>query len=177
MKHETSCDQCDQIGRFIALWATFLSLWLQLFCPNFHICRQFLNGVKIFHYSSEISFGPLFIHFWRLFWSNWLWFDIFNICLWHWYGPPGDDPGMNNQKTPTMLLLTPDGKFHAFGFTARDFYNDLDQHDRKNWFFFERFKMNLHHDQVHYGISVLLETVWPDRAIFEGSWHQIFVQK
>jgi len=34
---------------------------------------------------------------------------------------------MNNQKTPTMLLLTPDEKFQAFGFTARDFYNDLDQ--------------------------------------------------
>ena len=26
--------QCDQIGRFIALWATFQSLWQQLFCPN-----------------------------------------------------------------------------------------------------------------------------------------------
>ena len=26
--------RCDQIGRFIALWATFLSLWQQLFCPN-----------------------------------------------------------------------------------------------------------------------------------------------
>ena len=26
--------QCDQIGRYIALWATFRSLWQQLFCPN-----------------------------------------------------------------------------------------------------------------------------------------------
>ena len=26
--------QCDQIGRFFALWATFQSLWQQLFCPN-----------------------------------------------------------------------------------------------------------------------------------------------
>ena len=26
--------QSDQIGRFIALWATFRSLWQQLFCPN-----------------------------------------------------------------------------------------------------------------------------------------------
>ena len=60
----------------------------------------------------------------------------------------GDDPGMNNQKTPTMLLLNPDQKFQAFGFTARDFYNDLDQNERQNWFFFERFKMNLHHDKV-----------------------------
>ena len=27
-------EQCDQIGRFIALWATFQSLLQQLFCPN-----------------------------------------------------------------------------------------------------------------------------------------------
>ena len=26
--------QCDQIGRFFALWATFSSLWQQLICPN-----------------------------------------------------------------------------------------------------------------------------------------------
>ena len=59
--------QCDQIGRFIELWATFLSLWKQLFCPDYHIFRQFVKGVKIFHFSSEISFGPLFIDIWRLF--------------------------------------------------------------------------------------------------------------
>ena len=27
-------DQCDQIGQFIGLWASFKSLWQQLFCPN-----------------------------------------------------------------------------------------------------------------------------------------------
>ena len=27
-------NQCDQIGRFIGLWANFQSLWQQLFCPN-----------------------------------------------------------------------------------------------------------------------------------------------
>ena len=26
--------QCDQIGRFIGLWATFKRLWQQLICPN-----------------------------------------------------------------------------------------------------------------------------------------------
>ena len=26
--------QCDQIERFIGLWATFHSLWQQLVCPN-----------------------------------------------------------------------------------------------------------------------------------------------
>ena len=28
-------DQCDQIWRFFAAWATFSSLWQQLICPNF----------------------------------------------------------------------------------------------------------------------------------------------
>ena len=55
--------QCDQIERLIVLWATFLSLWQQLFCPNCHIFRQFDKGVKIFHFSSEISI-------WRLFTSH-----------------------------------------------------------------------------------------------------------
>ena len=26
--------QCDQIGQFIGLWATFKSFWPQLICPN-----------------------------------------------------------------------------------------------------------------------------------------------
>ena len=34
--------QCDQVGRFIALWATFQNLWQQLFCPNHPHFRQFL---------------------------------------------------------------------------------------------------------------------------------------
>ena len=32
-------NQCDQIGRFISLTATFQSLWQQFICPHF---RQFL---------------------------------------------------------------------------------------------------------------------------------------
>lgn len=28
----------------------------------------------------------------------------------------GGDPGLINQKTPTALLLEPDGTFHSFGF-------------------------------------------------------------
>ncbi|KAF6715935.1 Heat shock 70 kDa protein 12B [Oryzias melastigma] len=38
----------------------------------------------------------------------------------------GGDPGVANQKSPTCLLLTPDLRFHSFGFAARDFYHDLD---------------------------------------------------
>ena len=39
--------QCDQIGQFIGLKATFQSLWQQLICPN------------LLHFSSEINFGQL----------------------------------------------------------------------------------------------------------------------
>ena len=59
--------QCDQIGQFIALWATFLSLWQQLLSPNCRIFWQFVKWVKNFHFSIEISFGPLFIDIWWLF--------------------------------------------------------------------------------------------------------------
>ena len=60
----------------------------------------------------------------------------------------GDDPGINNQKTPTVLLLTPDQEFHSFGFTARDFYHDLQQREAKHWLYFEKFKMLLHYSKV-----------------------------
>lgn len=60
----------------------------------------------------------------------------------------GGDPGVVNQKTPTTLLLNPDGEFHSFGFTARDAYHDLDAQEAKRWMFFEKFKMTLHSNEV-----------------------------
>ncbi|ESO95154.1 hypothetical protein LOTGIDRAFT_117631, partial [Lottia gigantea] len=57
----------------------------------------------------------------------------------------GGDPGVINQKTPTIILLEPHGKFHSFGFTARDAYNDLDPKDAASWLYFDKFKMVLHH--------------------------------
>ncbi|XP_023335807.1 heat shock 70 kDa protein 12A [Eurytemora carolleeae] len=59
----------------------------------------------------------------------------------------GDDPGINNQKTPTVLLLSPDKEFHSFGFTARDFYHDMDTREASKWFYFDKFKMLLHHNK------------------------------
>ena len=32
------CDQCDQIGRFLALWATIQSRWQKIFYPNCPHC-------------------------------------------------------------------------------------------------------------------------------------------
>ncbi|PNF14706.1 Heat shock 70 kDa protein 12A [Cryptotermes secundus] len=59
----------------------------------------------------------------------------------------GGDPGLNNQKTPTTLLLTPSGEFHSFGFAARDYFHDLDLQEAKKWLYFDKFKMALHHNQ------------------------------
>ena len=56
----SSWAQCDQIRRFIGLWATFQSLWQQLICPILlHSYEFFCKGVEIFIFSSEIIFGQL----------------------------------------------------------------------------------------------------------------------
>mgnify|MGYP002052364147 FL=1 len=57
----------------------------------------------------------------------------------------GGDPGLSNQKTPTILLLNPSQQFHSFGFSARDFYHDLDHNEARRWYYFDKFKMILHH--------------------------------
>lgn len=49
---------------------------------------------------------------------------------------------------PTVLLLTPDEKFHSFGFAARDYYHDLDPQESKEWLYFDKFKMKLHNNMV-----------------------------
>ena len=64
----------------------------------------------------------------------------------------GGDPGVNNQKTPTTLLLKPNGEFHSFGFSARDYYHDLEESEAKRWYYFEKFKMSLHSSQVRFEI-------------------------
>ena len=59
-RHNYYYYQCDQIGRFIGLWASFWSLWQQLILsisPTF--IGNFWKGVKIFNFSTEIIFGQL----------------------------------------------------------------------------------------------------------------------
>ena len=60
----------------------------------------------------------------------------------------GGDPGVINQKTLTALLLNPEGQFQAFGFTARNFYHDLDPTEAQRWMYFDKFKMALHSNPV-----------------------------
>ena len=76
--------QCDHTGRFFALWATFQSLWQQLFSPNRpHSYVILVNVSKIFHFSSEIIFGNFYI--WRFFIGDTVWIiSNKNICCyWH----------------------------------------------------------------------------------------------
>ena len=62
-------NQCDQIGRFIGLWATFQSLWQQLICPNLsHSKAIFVSKAIIF---IEKSFwGNFYRHFAIFIWSH-----------------------------------------------------------------------------------------------------------
>lgn len=68
----------------------------------------------------------------------------------------GGDPGIPNAKTPTVLLLKPAGQFHSFGYTARDYYHDLTTRDTRQWLYFDKFKMTLHH-QKQLGRSTLIQ--------------------
>lgn len=64
---------------------------------------------------------------------------------------------MAHQKTPTCLLLTPEGIFHSFGYTARDYYHDLDPEEARDWLYFEKFKMKIHSATVSLCGRLLLE--------------------
>ncbi|CAC5372709.1 unnamed protein product [Mytilus coruscus] len=52
--------------------------------------------------------------------------------------------GPETQKSPTVVLMNPDGEFAAFGKKAEQQYEELalDEEDKK-WFYFRRFKMQL----------------------------------
>ena len=52
-------------------------------------------------------------------------------------------------KTPTCLLLDPDGNLHSFGNAAMEKYSSLtDDNEHHDWYFFWQFKMVLHQDEV-----------------------------
>ena len=60
-------DQCDQIGRFIALWINFQRLWQQLFCPNKHHLNAIFWKVSKLFISKWNNFWATFIDIWQLF--------------------------------------------------------------------------------------------------------------
>ena len=60
----------------------------------------------------------------------------------------GTDQGYSTMKTPTCLLLNPDKSFNSFGFEAQDTFAELEDHEARRYYYFERFKMILHCNEV-----------------------------
>ena len=65
-------EQCDQIWRFISLWATFQSLWQQLFCPNNHVMVIFVWLSKSFIFLVKSFLGNFYSHWATFYLSHWL---------------------------------------------------------------------------------------------------------
>lgn len=60
----------------------------------------------------------------------------------------GQTQGFLLHKTPTCLLLKPDGEFEAFGFEAVLKYHDLSEDEAANYYYFDKFKMKLYENKV-----------------------------
>lgn len=66
-----------------------------------------------------------------------------------------DDENVVSYKTPTVLLLDPEGRFHSFGSKAADHYLDLaDTEEAFKWYYFDRFKMQLYRKKVYSFINL-----------------------
>ena len=78
-------DQCDQIGRFFELWATFYGLWQQLICPNLpHSQAIFVTVSKSFIFLVKSFLSNFYRHLAIFIWSHCLppslvWY--FPLCL------------------------------------------------------------------------------------------------
>lgn len=60
----------------------------------------------------------------------------------------GNEQGYQTAKAPTSVLLTPEKIFDKFGYEAAEQYAQLEEPRNRDVFFFERFKMLLHHKEV-----------------------------
>ena len=64
--------QCDQIGRFIGLWASIQSIWPQLICPNLlHSFAIFVKVSKSFIFLVKFFLANFHINLAIFFWSHW----------------------------------------------------------------------------------------------------------
>ena len=65
-------EQCDQIGRFIELWATFQCIWKQLICPNPpHSEAIFVKVSKSLIFLMKSFLGNFYRHLALFIWSRW----------------------------------------------------------------------------------------------------------
>ena len=60
----------------------------------------------------------------------------------------GTDQGYATMKAPTCLLLNPDKSFNSFGYEAQDRFAELEEEEARKYYYFEKFKMVLHKDEV-----------------------------
>ena len=60
----------------------------------------------------------------------------------------GTDQGYATMKAPTCLLLNPNKSFNSFGYEAQDRFAELEEEEAREYYFFEKFKMVLHKDEV-----------------------------
>lgn len=81
----------------------------------------------------------------------------------------GNAQGVSTLQTPTCILLSPKKEFVNFGFEAAAKYANLEDGKDQTYYFFDRFKMMLHHSEV----SIALGSF--DRLI--GLYHAIRVIK
>ncbi|KAK7097173.1 heat shock 70 kDa protein 12B-like [Littorina saxatilis] len=100
--------------------------------------KDFEQGIKPTEYQivAAIDFGTTFSGYAYSFASN---RDAVHVNK-NW----GQTQGFLLHKTPTCLLLKPDGQFEAFGFEATERYNDLCEDEAGEYYYFDRFKMKLY---------------------------------
>ena len=60
----------------------------------------------------------------------------------------GHDQGTATLKTPTSLLLRPDGQFDSFGYEAEEKYANFLYGEDREYLYFQHFKMTLHKSEV-----------------------------
>ena len=78
----------------------------------------------------------------------------------------GTDQGYATMKTPTCLLLNPNKSFNSFGYEAQDKFAELEDDEAQQYYYFKRFKMVLHsnevriHTHTHKKTAVNLSTIF-----------------
>ena len=63
--------QCDQIWRFIGLWASIKCFWHHL-PKSLTFLWNFCEGIKIYHFLVKSFLGKFYRHLEIFFWSHWL---------------------------------------------------------------------------------------------------------
>ncbi|CAC5360453.1 unnamed protein product [Mytilus coruscus] len=71
-------------------------------------------------------------------------------------------------KTPTSILLQPDGIFHSFGYEAEEKYDLLSNGgDHTRWYFCRHFKMELHLSEILKRDTIIEDVLGKKKAAFE----------